>query len=242
MMREMATSYGRSPGGYVWAVVEPLASIAILAFVFSLYFRKPSIGTSFVLFYATGLMPFTLFTTLSGRVAQAFAFSRQLLAYPAVSFIDAILARVIVTLLTQVMVGYIVFAAILTMVDTRSVPNLPLIIMSYLLAVLFGLGVGMVNAFLMTQFDVWKTVWAVATRPLFLMSGILFTYADLPRELQGPLWFNPLVHIVGTMRAGFYPTYQWDYVSFTYVLGVSLVLIMVGLRLLKWYHRDLLQA
>jgi capsular polysaccharide transport system permease protein len=27
IMREMATSYGRSPGGYIWAIAEPVAGI-----------------------------------------------------------------------------------------------------------------------------------------------------------------------------------------------------------------------
>ena len=66
--------------------------------------------------------------------------------------------------------------------------------------------------------------------------------ASLPQQLQQFIWYNPLIHVVGTMRAGFYPTYNWDYVSWTYAFAMSLVLILVGLRLLKWYHRDLLQA
>ncbi|MES2665082.1 MAG: ABC transporter permease [Pseudomonadota bacterium] len=242
MMREMATSYGKSPGGYIWALLEPLATIAVLSVAFSVIFRQPSIGTSFILFYASGMMPFTMFSTVSQKLAQSFSFSRQLLTYPAVSFIDALLARVAVTLLTQVMVGFVVFTAILTLADTRSVPNLPLILMSYGLAVLFGIGVGMVNAFLMTRFPIWVVAWSVATRPLFLISGILFIFNGLPQELQRFIWYNPLIHIVGTMRAGFYPTYKWDYVSWIYAFAMSLVLIVIGLRLLKWYHRDLLQA
>ena len=30
MLREMVTTYGRSPGGYIWAVVEPVAAATAL--------------------------------------------------------------------------------------------------------------------------------------------------------------------------------------------------------------------
>ncbi|MEO0656736.1 MAG: sugar ABC transporter permease, partial [Pseudomonadota bacterium] len=62
MLREMATSYGRSPGGYLWAVLEPAAGIAILTLIFSFAFIGPPIGTSFPMFYATGMVPFLAYS------------------------------------------------------------------------------------------------------------------------------------------------------------------------------------
>ncbi len=55
ILREMATSYGRSPGGYAWAVLEPLAGIALLTVVLSVAFHAPPLGSSFALFYIFGL-------------------------------------------------------------------------------------------------------------------------------------------------------------------------------------------
>ena len=34
MLREIATTYGRSPGGYVWALADPILGIALLTLVF----------------------------------------------------------------------------------------------------------------------------------------------------------------------------------------------------------------
>ena len=51
MLREMTTSYGRSPGGYVWAILEPVGAVAMITLVLSvgLRIRIPSQGTSVVL-------------------------------------------------------------------------------------------------------------------------------------------------------------------------------------------------
>lgn len=44
MLREMSTRYGRTPGGYVWAVAEPLGLIIVLGLAFELIAQAPSLG------------------------------------------------------------------------------------------------------------------------------------------------------------------------------------------------------
>ena len=69
VIREMGTQFGRSAGGYLWAIAQPLGGIVLLAIAFSLALRTPPLGNSFMLFYATGIMPFTMFNTMAGGVA-----------------------------------------------------------------------------------------------------------------------------------------------------------------------------
>ena len=57
VVREMSTRFGRSWGGYLWAIVEPVGGILLLTFIFSLALRKPPLGTNFALFYASGMVP-----------------------------------------------------------------------------------------------------------------------------------------------------------------------------------------
>ena len=56
------------------------------------------------------------------------------------------------------------------------------------------------------------------------------------------MWYNPLIHIVGLMRTGFYPTYTASYVNELYVLAISLGLLCLGLIVLGRYHRDILNG
>jgi len=240
MLREMATTYGRSPGGYLWAIIEPVAGIAVLTFAFGFLFAVPPMGTSFELFYATGMMPFMLFTTITNRVSGALVFSKPLLSYPAVTYVDAIVARFIVNLLTELLVFYIVMIGILLFYDTRAVIDLGPIAESLALAAVFGLGVGTFNAYLFLRWHTWHLIWSVISRPLFVISGVFFTFGAMPHGMQAALWYNPLIHVVGTMRAGFYPGYDMDYVSPVYVIGVSLLLMVLGLRMMHWQVKTLL--
>jgi len=242
MLREMSTRYGRTPGGYIWAVLEPLGMIALLAVGFSLLLRTPSLGTSFLLFYASGFLPFNLYQSIAAAVSKSLSFSKPLLAYPSVSWIDAILARFLLNLLTASMVAYILLTAILLTVDTRTILHMAPIIQAMSLAALLGLGVGLLNTVLMGLYPTWEVIWSIATRPLLLMSGVIYIYEDLPRVAQDILWYNPLLHLTGLMRTGIYPMYNPDYISVPFVIYVALVLLTLGLILLRRYYREILNA
>lgn len=240
ILREMSTSYGRTPGGYLWAILEPLAAILFLSIGFSLLVRTPSLGSSFLLFYASGYLPFSLYMSISNMTARAIRFSSGLLKYPAVTWVDAILARFLLNSLTQVLVGAILIGGILALEDAHAVFHAPPVLEAVALAMGLALGVGTVNCVLIGLFPLWDTVWSILTRPLFLASGVLFLYEDLPASVQTILWFNPLMHITGLFRTGIYPTYTAAYVSPLYVAIVALTLLALGLLLMGRYHRDVL--
>lgn len=240
MLREMATTYGRSPGGYIWAVAEPAAGIALLTLIFSTGFRAPALGSSFALFYAGGILPFLMFLDISNKLSQTIPFSRALMAYPRVTFVDALLARFILAALTQVMVHFLILLFIVQVLDTYTVLDLGKMGVAYGMTLALSAGVGTLNAFLTTAYPLWQTIWAITTRPLFLVSCVFFIFEAVPRPYADYLWFNPLVHVVGQMRDGYFPFYHPSHVSVIYVLALSGACLIAGLLLLRRFHRDLL--
>ena len=240
MLREMSSRYGRSPGGYLWALLEPLGAIIILGVGFSLLSRSPPLGTSFLLFYATGYLPFNSFTRLSNKIAHTIGFSKPLLMYPRVTWMDAVFARFFLNSLTDILVGLILISSILMVSDTRTVLQVAPILTGVGMALALGFSVGLLNLALFGLAPLWTTVWSIATRPLFLASGIFFTYESMPQSVQAILWYNPLIHIVALVRSGFYPSYHPDYVSMIYLGFWAVVPATMGLILLGRYHRDIL--
>lgn len=240
ILREMSTRYGRSPGGFIWALLEPLGTILILGVAFSLLIRSPSLGSSFLLFYATGYLPFSLYQNIALYVARAINFSRNLLFYPAVTWVDAVIARFILNAIVGLLVSYIILAGMLAIEDTRGVLDLTSIVVALALAMLVGLGMGVLNCALIGLLDPWELIWSIVTRPLFLASGVLLIYEDLPQTIQAILWYNPLLHVTGYMRMGFYPMYNPNYLSAPFVIGFGLVTLTLGLLLLGRFHRDIL--
>lgn len=240
MLREMSTRYGRTPGGYIWAFLEPLGMIIVLSFAFSLIARAPSLGNSFLLFKATGFMVLQIFIVLSNQVGHAMVFSKPLLFFPRVTWVDALLARFLLNALVALVVTAIILTGILVFEDIRTVLNWSSIALAVFLAAALGLGIGCFNCYLFTRFPVWQNIWSMITRPLFLISGVLILYEDMPPLAQAVLWYNPIMHLTAIMRDGFYPTYTPQYVSLVYVGTCILIPMVIGLLLLRQFHRDLL--
>ncbi|MCR8726848.1 ABC transporter permease [Frigidibacter sp. ROC022] len=241
VFREMSTTYGQSSLGYLWALLEPLAGILLLTLVFSLAFRSPSIGTSFPLFYASGLLPYLAYQQISQKISQALRFSRPLLFYPRVTFIDALLARLILNALTQVMIFVLVLAGILIAYRIDVILNIPAIALSLAMSFSLAFGVGVLNCYLFWQIPIWRSVWKVVNRPMFVLSCVLFIFDDVPQPYQDWLWWNPLVHVVGMMRSGIYATYDSSYVSPLYVFLVALATAAFGLLQLHRWHRNIVE-
>ncbi|MEL7165882.1 MAG: ABC transporter permease [Pseudomonadota bacterium] len=238
LLREMSTTYGRTPGGYIWAILQPVAMIALLTVVFSFILRAPSLGTSFVLFYATGFLPLRTFQEVSNSVGAAVQFNLAMMAYPRVTFVDVLTARALLSVMTQIMVTAIVLTAVLIIEDARSILDFRPILITYAAVIFLAVGIGTLNSYLTFSFHLWRSLWSILTRPLFLISGVFFIYEDLPRTAQDILWFNPVLHLTGLMRTGVYSTYTPEYISVTYVAVCAGLPLVFGLLLLFSFCKD----
>lgn len=241
ILREIATSHGRAPGGYLWAVIEPVAGIALLSAVFAVALHNPGLGVTFPLFYATGMLPFTMFTQLVTKLAQSLTFSRPLLSFPGVNWREALVARFVLNLGTQLMVSYLVLAGILTLFRTRAILDFGAIFEAYALCALLALGIGTLNCLLQGLFQVWTHVWSIIMRPMFIISSIFFLFESVPQPWRDWLWWNPMVHVVGILRRGVYPGYDAGWASPSYVALVGLVCLAFGLLFLRRHHREILR-
>lgn len=237
MLREMVTTYGRSPGGYLWAILEPIAAIALLSFAFSMAFRAPSLGISFPMFYATGYLPFILFLDVANKMATSIRFSRPLLNFAALTWFDVVLARCLLNLATHIATSVLVIVGLLVIFETRTILDIPRVATALSAVAILATGVGVLNAYAFLAFPAWERIWQILTRPLFIVSGVFFLFEDLPQEVQTFLWFNPLFHVTGEVRRGFYPSYAGSYVSLEFVVLIGLGLGVFGLLLLQ-RHAD----
>lgn len=239
LLREMSTTYGRSALGYLWAILEPVGGIALMTFIFSYAFHSPAIGTNFPLFFASGVLPFMAYMDISQKIAVALRFSRALLFYPGVTYLDAILARFLMAAMTQVMIAVLVLSGIIVTFDLRVILDLPALALGFVMAFSLALGIGTLNCYLLSTYPIWERAWAILNRPLFIISCIFFVFDTVPQPYRDWLWWNPLVHLIGHVRRGVYATYEAAYVSPLYVFSVSLVTFALGLLLLRRHHREI---
>lgn len=241
IMREMTTRFGRSAGGYVWALLEPAGTVAILTLVFSQIARQPPLGASFPMYFATGYLAFHIYMDIARTVSASVKVNRALLTFPRVTMLDTIIARFVLQLFTTIAVFAIIIGCFLIVIDAQTRLDLRYIIAAIFYAALMGLGVGTLNCVLFTFSPTWERVFAVINRPMLLLSGIFFNFESMPREIRDLLWWNPLIHITATMRQGFYPYYDPTFVSPVFVLLAGLGTLMLGVLLLRVLRARMLE-
>ena len=132
----------------------------------------------------------------------------------------------------------IILTGIITIYDLRVILDMEKILLALAVAGAFTLGIGTFNCYMFVAFQSYTQVWAILNRPMFIVSGIFFLFDDVPQPFRDILWFNPLVHIIGEMRSGIYATYEANYVSIAYVLGLAGLFFTAGLVLLRRHLRD----
>lgn len=242
IVREMITRYGRSWGGYAWALAEPLGMLLILSTALSQLVHQPAYGKSFLLFYATGYLPFYFFTHCSEQAGSAVGVNRELMQLPGVTPLAAIFARYILTLITLTVVGTIILIIVALTLREPLRFNAGHVLEAIACASLLGLGIGLVNTVLFAFLPMWRQVWGLIRMPLMILSGVFYTFSSMPAHIQSVLWWNPIIHCVGAMRGAFFTGYRDDYVSFPYVIGVSAALIVTGLALLARHQYTVIEA
>lgn len=237
VLRDIAQAGGRTAGGYLWTLAAPVAAIALLSAAFSLVLHDPPLGTSFALFYASGLLPFRMYAEMQAAAAAGPRLARGLLAYPAMAPIDTILARAFLCAITQTVAALAILAGLMALAGAPTVPRPGLVLAAFALAAALGLGLGILNAVAFDRFPAWQVMFSVLSRPLLLVSGVIWLPGDLPAAAQKIVLWNPLVHIVGLARSGLYPAYQADYAAPGFVIAVALALSAAGLAALRLHGR-----
>lgn len=229
VLRETHVRFGRTRLGYLWALVEPLGHAAALALVYYTLGRRSPVGGSMALFFLTGLMPFFLWYKVSHRLVSAFTSDRPLLGVPAVTHLDILLARALLEGGAWVVVAAILFALLVALGFADPPTDLEGLCGAIGATYLLGIGIGAINATVTALLRSWQNVFQIATRPLYLASGVFYVVDQLPDAARQILVWNPLVHAIEWVRASFYPAYTTMTLDKGYLVSWAVYTFAIGL-------------
>lgn len=192
------------------------------------------------MFKATGILIFQIFSVCVQQTAKCIPFSRPLLQYPRVTWVDALLARFLLNGFIMIIVSVLILTGVILAEGLQLIIDWSPIILAIALSLMLAFGFGALNAFLFERVKVWEKIWQILNAPLMISSGVIILYQDLPAFAQSVLWYNPILHVVAIMRTGFYSNYEPQYISVAFVCLCALVPMVFGLLLLRRHHRELI--
>lgn len=218
VLRESRVRHGRSKAGYTWAIVEPVLQITILTILFR-EFRggADGSGAEFALFFATGVLSFNMFRNTAAYIMNSFEANRSLFNYPMVKPLDAVIARLILDLATNILVMIIVLGFQITFLDVPPPEHVPLMALPLALLALMALGAGLSLAVIKRFLPSAQNLYHIIMGPAFFVSCIFFSLSSVPTQYRMILWWNPLVHGVEGFRVGYFADYSAPDINLLYL-------------------------
>lgn len=239
ILRETRVTFGASQLGYLWAILNPALGTLVLVAIFSLITRHPPIGTSFALFFATGILVFEMNRKLSSSLMSVFDANKGLLSYPLVKESDVIFARFLLVFTTYLLVMILFFGGLILFTGAPFPAQLEKVFIAVLASALLGLGGGVTNAVILRLWPTWRQLEAILGRPLFFISGIFFIPSMFPPEIRNIIYWNPLLHVIEWMREGYYPNYKSILLDEQYLLLCTGILLITGFGGERLYRKKI---
>jgi ABC-type polysaccharide/polyol phosphate export permease len=197
--REIAARYKQSILGYGWVIINPLAQLLVLSFVFSTILRVNSLGVPFIIFLAVALLPWNFFSASLTHSANALVSNSSLITkiyFPREILVYATIIAKIVDFLFSVLI-LMFFLAFYHVPMTIMVLWIPLI---FLIQLLLTTGISlMLAAFNLFYRDIQYLLTLVIMVWMYL-TPIMYPIEIIPERFRFIMSLNPMAVIVNAYR------------------------------------------
>jgi ABC-type polysaccharide/polyol phosphate export permease len=199
--REVRTRYLGSVTGLAWALIHPLALLAVYHFVFTTVFRATGFqGGSFLLFVAVALWPWLAAQEALQRAAVSLAGYAGLIRKVAFPHELVVYASVAATLALQ-FAGYLAVLLVLAaMGETVRFEGLLLAVPLWMVMTLAVLGLALALAALQVFVRDVEHVLVPVLMILMYVTPILYPLTLVPTQLRPWIEANPFSWLVGRLR------------------------------------------
>jgi len=242
LIRELKTRFGSYRLGYAWALLDPLLMIGLFSAVFGMRGHSGFGGAPAPLFITTGYLPFIFFKNVVNKLQSAVNANKGLFCYRQVTPFSTFIARFILETIVGMMVGGILILGLLWF-GFDAVPNDPLqVILIYMLLMIFSFSLGIVFCITANLVNEVEKFLGLLMMPLMFISCVMYPLASIPAQYQHWFLWNPLVHALELIRSGWIAGYVSPNASWTYLFGVTLVLLTFAMSSYRLSHRRLIAS
>ncbi|MGN0325194.1 MAG: ABC transporter permease [Lachnospiraceae bacterium] len=188
-MREIRRKYARSYLGILWSVLSPLLTMVVMSLIFSTMFRRSI--ENFPIYYLTGNIFWSLFSTATNTSMSALVDNRNLLMKVKLPKQTFVLSRIYTALVNF---GYTMIAYVLMLLVFRIRPKLTMLLIPVvvLFALLFAIGVGYILSILYVFFADIKYLYSIMLTLWMYLSAIFYPVDQLSETMQRVIGMNPI--------------------------------------------------
>ncbi|MFN8350479.1 MAG: ABC transporter permease [Flavobacteriales bacterium] len=242
--RDLTAQYKQTVLGPAWLVMQPLLTTITYTLMFGLVARLAPAGIPALLFYLSGIVPWTYFSGVVTKTSRTFASNAAVLTkvyFPRLIMPVSTTLSTLVTFLVQfalllaIIAGYALFAGF-RWTPSPSLVLLPVII---LLMSLLGLGSGILVSALTNKYRDLGFLVGFGVQLLMFASPVIFPMELVAKHptMLAVLELNPMTPVINAVRAMLFGgTLPWS--GLGYAAAASAVVLTAGLALFQRIERS----
>lgn len=242
LMRELKTRFGTHWTGVVWLVGMPMAQVAMMvAFNTFLRGRLHEGLYPYAVFLMVALVPFRLCTGLWMQLMNASKANEGLFNYRQVVPMDAFASRAILELVLNAVTFVLAMLILARLGLPYTAPaNLLYFLWVWCIYYFFGIGMGLLLAGLSGPLPRVGVLINLISMPLYMLSGVVFSFRSASAEINAILQFNPLLHLVECGRESYLQGYRAGQgINMTYPTFWALTLCFLGMSICRIRRQSL---
>lgn len=198
--RNVRGRYQQSILGWLWAIVQPVASVLIFTVIFTMFIPVNTEGVPYILFSYTAMVPWTLLSLALTDMSNALVFNMNLVTkiyFPReILPLAAMLAR-----LLDFGIAVLLLAVLVVIYRPELyVPGLPMLPVILLIQLAMIAGLGLTFAALNVFYRDVQPFLTLGIQLWFYASPILYPVSAVPPQLQPFYFLNPMAGILESYR------------------------------------------
>ena len=234
VMRESATRYGGSKLGYLWAFIEPFILLGLFVAIRFFLRDRVMFGESALVFVASGFLTVRVSIAIARQTMSSITSNRQLLTFPNIAPLDAVIARLVTEMLTMGTVIAIFYIMVVNVSDVATIDDPIRFTAAVAVTFLVAGGVGVFNAAIAIVWGSYARVFGFISLPLLIGSGVFYLPATMGPNVRAVLEWNPVLHCVEWFREAIY----MDYISVldrSYPISFGVIMLGTGIVLVRMF-------
>lgn len=221
--RELRTRVSEVRGGFLGVLLQPLGLLAIWMIFLSALNVNRGGSLNVVLFLTSGIILYSIFSTIASRSITAIQANEALLFYRPVKPIDTVISRAVCESGLFFCCMFIMLAGTWIYLDQVVMSDLGLFLVSILLATFLGFSTGVIFMTASHILPAFSQVAIWIPRILWFLSGVPFRYWKFPDWTRSFFVWNPLMHCIELNRKAMSDEYFTPDASLNYVIVWAIV-------------------
>jgi lipopolysaccharide transport system permease protein len=230
--RDFVSVYKQTILGPLWYLIQPLLTTITFTVIFGNIAKLPTDGLPQFLFYMSGTVIWTYFSTCLIKTSDTFIGNVNLFGkvyFPRLAVPVSILISNLISFVIQ-FAFFLLFMAYFAWRGSVLRPNAWIFFTPVLLLIMAGLGLGfgILISSLTTKYRDLRFLVQFGITLLMYATPVIYPVSSIPARYQALIWLNPMTSIIETFRFAFLGAGTANWLQLAYSFVFMLVVVAVG--------------